>query len=136
MTKLRVSETSAEATVRGSASYRARLGVEDGEPVFSCSCPVGTAGSFCKHVVALALVATDPHSTVGPNVEAQVDVRAYLEGLGHEQLVELVLALAASDEPALARVRLDAAKAVSCPPPLRAFLGAIDDAFATDDYVS
>ena len=137
MTKLRVTGTSAEATVRGSAPYKVRLGVEDGEPVFSCTCPVGADGSFCKHAVALALVATDPRSTEAqPDVEADIDVRAYLEGLGHERLVDLVLELAAADELAVARLRLDAAKAVSGPPPLRAFIDAIDGAFETDDYVS
>ena len=137
VTKLRVTATSAEATVRGSAPYKVHLGVEDGEPVFSCTCPVGADGSFCKHAVALALVATDPRSTQPqPDVESHVDVQAFLEGLGHERLVNLVLELAAADELALARLRLEAAKAVAGPPPLRAFLDAIDDAFETDDYVS
>ncbi|MHB1553954.1 MAG: SWIM zinc finger family protein [Acidimicrobiales bacterium] len=137
VTKLRVTATSAEATVRGSAPYEVRLGVEDGEPVFSCTCPVGADGSFCKHAVALVLVATDPRSTLSePDVDAEVDVRAYLEGLGHERLVDLVLELAAADELALARLRLDAAKALPGSPPLRAFLDALDDAFETDDYVS
>ncbi|MHB1823564.1 MAG: SWIM zinc finger family protein [Acidimicrobiales bacterium] len=137
MTKLRVTATSAEATVRGSAPYKVRLGVEDGEPAFSCTCPVGAEESFCKHAVALALVATDPRSTQPqPDVESHVDVQAFLEGLGHERLVDLMLELAAADELALARLRLEAAKAVAGPPPLRAFLDAIDDAFETDDYVS
>ncbi|HUZ09101.1 MAG TPA: SWIM zinc finger family protein [Acidimicrobiales bacterium] len=137
VTKLRVTATSAEATVRGSAPYNVHLGVEDGEPVFFCTCPVGADGSFCKHAVALALVATEPRSTrQQPDVEADVDVRTYLEGLGNERLVDLVLELAAADELALARLRLDAAKAVAGPPPLRAFLDAIDNAFETDDYVS
>ena len=137
VTKLRVTATSAEATVRGSAPYKVRLGVEDGEPAFSCTCPVGAEGTFCKHAVALVLVATEPRAAQQQHdVESHVDVRAYLEGLGHERLVDLVLELAAADELALARLRLDAATAVSGPPPLRAFLDAIDGAFATDDYVS
>ncbi len=137
MTKLRVTATSAEATVRGSAPYKVYLGVEDGEPVFSCTCPVGADGSFCKHAVAVALVATEPRAAQQQHdVESHVDVRAYLEGLGHERLVDLVLELAAADELALARLRLEAAKAVTGPPPLRAFLDAIDDSFETDDYVS
>jgi len=136
VTKLRVTGTSAEATVRGSAPYKVRLGAEDGEPAFSCTCPVGAEGSFCKHAVALALAATDPRSTQVQPVEADVDVRAYLEGLAHERLVDLVVELAAADELAFARLRLDAAKADSGPPPLRAFLDAIDGAFETDDYVS
>ena len=137
VTKLRVTATSAEATVRGSAPYKVDLGVEDGEPVFSCTCPVGADGSFCKHAVALALVATEPRAAQPqPDVDAEVEVRTYLEGLGHERLVDLMLELAAADELALARLRLEAAKAVAGPPPLRAFLDAIDDAFETDDYVS
>ena len=137
VTKLRVTATSAEATVRGSAPYKVHLGVEDGEPVFSCTCLIGADGSFCKHVVAVALVATEPRAAQQQHdVESHVDVQAFLEGLGHERLVNLVLELAAADERTLARLRLDAAKAVSGPPPLRAFLDAIDDAFATDDYVS
>ena len=137
VTKLRVTATSAEAAVRGSAPYTVHLGVEDGEPAFSCTCPVGAEGSFCKHAVAVALVATEPRAAQQQHdVESHVDVRAYLEGLGHERLVDLVLELAAADELALARLRLEAAKAVAGPPPLRAFLDAIDNAFETDDYVS
>ncbi|HTW99730.1 MAG TPA: hypothetical protein VMD59_13185 [Acidimicrobiales bacterium] len=44
VTKLRFTGTSAEATVQGSAHYKVRLGVEDGAPVFSCTCPVGADG--------------------------------------------------------------------------------------------
>ena len=127
VTKLRVTATSAEATVRGSAPYKVRLSIEDGDPVFSCTCPVGAEGSFCKHAVALALVATEPGAAEGPKVEPQVDVRAYLEGLEHERLVDLVLEIASADELALARLRLDAAKAVSGPPPLRVRIPVIPD---------
>ena len=136
VTKLRVTGTSAEATVRGTVPYKVHLSIEDGEPVFSCTCPIGAEGNFCKHAVALALVATDPRSAQTPNVDAQVDVRTYLEGLGHEQLVDLVLELASADELAFARLRLEAARAASGPPPLRAFLDAIDGAFETDGYVA
>lgn len=137
ITKLRVTGTSAEATVRGSAPYKVHLGVEDGEPVFSCTCPIGAEGGFCKHAVALALVTTEPRpDETQPDVESHVDVRAYLEGLAHERLENLVLELTSADELALARLRLDAAKAASGPPPLRAFLDAIDGAFETDDSVS
>ena len=105
--------------------------------MFSCTCPVGADGSFCKHAVALALVAAEPRSTLQqPDIEADVDVRAYLEGLAHERLVDLVLEIASADELAVARLRLDAAKASSGPPSLRAFLDVIDGAFETDDYVS
>jgi len=134
--KLRIAGTSAKATVRGSVPYLVHLGVENGEPVFSCTCPVGVEGSFCKHAVAGALAAADSRSVRTPKVEPGVDVRAYLQGLAHERLVEHVLELATVDELAIARLRLDAARAIPGPPLLQIFLDMIDDAFETDDYVS
>ena len=103
--------------VRGTAPYRVQLWCEDGKPRFSCTCPVGAEGSFCKHAVALALVATDPAGGGQPDDEPPVDLRAYLDGLARERLVDLVLELADANELASARLRLEAARTV--PGPLR-----------------
>jgi uncharacterized Zn finger protein len=55
---LRVSPLSAQGTVVGNAPYRASLGVGPGGGLeWSCSCPMGADGVFCKHCVALATVA-------------------------------------------------------------------------------
>jgi len=43
------------AKVRGTRNYRARLWAEDGEVEGECTCPMGDAGVFCKHLVAAGL---------------------------------------------------------------------------------
>ena len=129
VTKVARDAGSARAIVRGSAPYRVRIWCEDGEPCFSCTCPMGVDGSFCKHAVALALIVTGPEAGGEPDEEPPVDLGAYLQGLPHDRLVELVLELAS------ARLRLEAARATSGPVPLRSFTGAIDEAFATGGFV-
>jgi len=46
---------SVEAVVRGSLDYTVTLAIDDGMPDYSCDCPVGSDGTFCKHCVAAAL---------------------------------------------------------------------------------
>jgi len=43
------------AKVAGTRNYKVRLWVEDGETCGECSCPMGDAGVFCKHLVAVGL---------------------------------------------------------------------------------
>jgi uncharacterized Zn finger protein len=49
--RLHVGAEEATAVVRGAHTFRVRLWVSDGEPGFSCTCPVGAEGRFCKHCV-------------------------------------------------------------------------------------
>jgi uncharacterized Zn finger protein len=99
-----VSGDRVEAVVRGSLPYDVALWVATGELGWSCSCPVGEGGEFCKHCVAVAL-GVGPASPDGPkpprrasvNSRADVDLRSYLQTLGDEELVDLVLEQAAGD---------------------------------------
>jgi uncharacterized Zn finger protein len=43
------------AVVRGNQDYTVRLAADDGVLDYSCDCPVGRDGAFCKHCVAAAL---------------------------------------------------------------------------------
>jgi len=43
------------AKVRGTRSYRVKLWAKDGELEYSCTCPIGEDGDFCKHCVATEL---------------------------------------------------------------------------------
>ena len=54
---LKAGDAEASATVRGARAYRVRLWLADGAPLFSCTCPVAADGLFCKHCVAVGLVA-------------------------------------------------------------------------------
>lgn len=88
------------ATVRGSMPYRVELHRAP-EIAWSCSCPVGEDGDFCKHCVAVALQVS------GDELERPVprrarpgngpDVGKYLSGLGSDELVDLLLDQVESD---------------------------------------
>ncbi|WP_447965268.1 DEAD/DEAH box helicase [Nitrospira sp. Ecomares 2.1] len=43
------------ATVRGATQYLVRFGVHNGQLTFSCTCPVWTPESHCKHVICALL---------------------------------------------------------------------------------
>src|SRR4051812_46854335 len=47
------------ARVVGTAPYKARFRVDGGSLSFSCTCPLGIDGDFCKHCVAAALAWLD-----------------------------------------------------------------------------
>jgi uncharacterized Zn finger protein len=68
------------AKVAGTEDYRVRLWAEDGLD-FSCDCPLGVDGEFCKHCVAagLAWLKGDfsEHAPGGP--ATMEDVQTYLE---------------------------------------------------------
>jgi uncharacterized Zn finger protein len=43
------------AKVRGTYPYRVKLWIEKHDLRYSCTCPVGADGEFCKHCVAVGL---------------------------------------------------------------------------------
>ena len=45
-------DCSVQASVRGSQDYSVKLSVEDDFLNYSCDCPLGLDGVFCKHCVA------------------------------------------------------------------------------------
>jgi len=96
--KRTLTESSVKAKVRGSSSYQVKLWLDEGQATFDCSCPVGVEGRFCKHAVAVALVVTDAVADPGQRAEAVIDIRAYLAGLEHDALVELLVERAAEDD--------------------------------------
>ena len=48
-------QTILSATVRGATQYLVRFGVHNGQLTFSCTCPVWTPESHCKHVICALL---------------------------------------------------------------------------------
>lgn len=127
--------TSVKAKVRGSSSYQVRLSLDDGEPAYGCSCPVGQEDRFCKHAVAVALVATDTVADPDQQAKAVIDVRGYLEGLDHDTLVDLLVERAAEDDTFDARLRIAAARNAAGPPQVGVFRHAVDEAFMVGDFV-
>ena len=134
--KLTVTATSVQATVQGTAPYRVRLWVEDSKPAFACSCPVGADGAFCKHCVAVALVAVQAVPADPVETSPAPDLRGYLQTVGHARLVDLILELSDNDEMLRARLQLDAARAATRPASLQHLKYAIDDVVVPADFVS
>ena len=92
---------SVTATVAGSTPYLVRLAVGRRGVEHHCSCPLGVEGTFCKHLVAVALAVAGLTADDAPIDDADpTDVRAALATLDKDELVGL-LASAASEDPAL-----------------------------------
>jgi len=93
---------SVRAVVRGNQDYTVTLAADDGVLDYSCDCPVGSDGAFCKHCVAAALAWLN---------RAAVPARS--SGRGKDKEITLADAkkiLQAEDKDTLARMVLDWAK--------------------------
>lgn len=91
---------SIRATVLGSSLYSVRIWLVGGRISYSCDCPVGNDGEFCKHLVAasLAWLADEgkrKKAARGPGV-TEKDIRAGLAGLDKGELVDLIMKQAGS----------------------------------------
>jgi len=113
---LRVVPGGVRAIVHGTEPYGVRLLSEDGRLTGTCDCPVGAEGAFCKHCVALGLVVLDvpefadrDTSAAGGNA-VESDLRAYLESLDRQTLVDLLHQHALDDETLARRLSLRAAR--------------------------
>src|SRR4030065_989066 len=92
------------AKVQGTRSYRVKLWAENGELGFSCTCPVGADGAFCKHCVAAGLSwvegrhpVTHGTSRWKPAVTMQA-VRAHLTTLDKGALAGMLVEQAMEDD--------------------------------------
>jgi len=130
---LRASAGRVGATVQGSESYLVELRAESEELRFSCSCPIGHEGAFCKHCVAVALSWLGEHGDPTPTLD---DARAHLEALPQRELVELLIDHAHDDE-ALARklVRRTARPASGAAADVASLRALLEQAFAYRDFV-
>jgi len=109
---LQIAGTRVTATVFGNDAYEVRLTFGDTGPGASnvdgdCSCPFGAEGNFCKHCVAVGLVALKTGDSLplltqaGPHPERQLLV-SWLGSLTKDELLAELLELADAD-PALRR---------------------------------
>lgn len=97
------------ATVAGSRDYHVRLWREDDGLAWSCTCPVGDTGAFCKHAVALGLAVLAGAGGAGHDAPPTIDdIRAWLLGKNTAELVEMILTQARDDDRLLQRLSLGA----------------------------
>ena len=133
--------------VRGTRTYKVKLWVEDGELDGECDCPMGDAGVFCKHCVALGL--TYLEGSVAPadgdSCERKVkkskpaitlgDVRRYLSQQEKDVLVEIIAEQLTKDDQLRNRLMMKTARFNQKGVDLAAFKHAINQATDTGDFV-
>lgn len=118
------------ATVLGNQDYRVVLRPARGGLEWTCTCPLGEEGTFCKHAVAAGL-AWLAREGKGDDLAG---VRAHLEAQTRESLVEILVEQAAND-PEL-RAQMEAAALRRGPPPdMKTMKDAVNKAFAVRGFV-
>ncbi len=135
-------EGSLTAKVRGTRPYRVKLWVERGDLAYSCTCPVGTDGAFCKHCVAVGLAWLEPGPTMKapekkpakPGVTME-DVRAHLAGQDKNALVGMLMERAINDDRLRQRLLMKAAKRGPRGLDIATYRQAIDDAVDQGGFV-
>lgn len=129
-----------EAVVRGTMPYRVVLRVRGRTVDWSCMCPVGEDGSFCKHCVAVALSLQPGEDTKQPARGRKArarggepDLRTYVASLEQAELVDLVMEQAKSDWRLHERLAARAAAAAGSGIDERLWRRRLEAAFAPDD---
>ena len=110
-------DESVRAVVRGNQDYSVTLAADEGVLDYSCDCPVGSDGTFCKHCVAAALAwlkrAAAPARSSGRGEAKAVtlaDAEKILKAEDKDTLVRMVLGWAKDDDRLHERLILHAAR--------------------------
>ncbi|MEW6086778.1 MAG: DUF6880 family protein [bacterium] len=130
------------AKVRGTSEYRVKLWVADKELNYSCNCPVGAGGEFCKHCVAIGLAYLDQQKNGGavlqkskkPSVTMD-DIRNYLETRDKKTLLDMLMKQVFDDDRLREQLLMKAAKKGNKGIDLAAFRAVINSAVRVDDFV-
>ncbi len=129
---LRASAERVGATVQGSEDYLVELRAKDGKLRFSCSCPIGREGAFCKHCVAVVLAWQRGHGDPVPTLD---DARAHLETLPQSELIELLIDHAHDDEALARKLLLRTARPTSAKADVASLRALIEQALAHREFV-
>ena len=130
------------AEVRGTHTYRVSLRAKDGALDYSCTCPMGQDGEFCKHCVAVGLAWLSPEGPepkTAPKREKSFvtmnDVRTWLTDQEKAKLVDLVMEQAMAEGRLRQRLVLEVARHMRKEVDLRTYRRAIDAAVSVEDFV-
>lgn len=130
------------AIVSGQDDYCVTLRSTKGEIEYSCDCPIGIEGEFCKHLVAVGLAAlkAKPESNGKPDTKRKRaasgdDLRAYLERQDKETLVAMLARAAMEDRNLRDRLLLEAAQSNPAGFDMAAYRGSIANAMRTNGFV-
>ena len=126
------------AKVLGTRPYKVKLWIKGGGLEYSCTCPVGAEGGFCKHCVAVGLTWLSQPKTSKGKRGAQVtmkDVRTSLATQPKEALVEMMMAQAMDDGPLCRKLLIKAATKGRKRIDVSTYRNAIDQAMDNDGFV-
>jgi uncharacterized Zn finger protein len=129
------------AIVRGQDDYSVMLRSTEHEINYSCDCPIGLEGEFCKHLVAVGLASLDPSPEgIGKprnreKTASKDDLRAYLERQDKNTLVAIVAREAMENRNLRDRLLLEAAQSNPAGLDIMAYRRSIARATRTDDFV-
>jgi hypothetical protein len=130
------------ALVRGNQDYTVTLTADEGVLDYSCDCPVGGDGAFCKHCVAAALALLNRASaSVKPSARPKAkevtlgDAGKILRAEDKETLVRMMLDWAKHDDRLRERLILHAASRSGPDTSVAAVRGAFEKAVRVHDFV-
>lgn len=130
------------AVVSGQKDYRVRLQWDDSEVEYSCNCPVGLDGVFCKHLVAAGLAWIHPdmkptRKTGGKKTreKTQDKIQDFLNLQDKSTLIQMLADEAAENRNLRERLLLQAARLNSAGVDLAAYRKAIASATRTNGFV-
>ena len=134
-------DESVRAVVRGNQDYTVMLAADEGVLDYSCDCPVGSDGTFCKHCVAAALAwlkrAAPARSSGRGKAKAVTlaDAEKILKAEDKDTLVQMVLGWAKDDDRLHERLILHAARRSGPDTGVAAVRRAFEKAVRVSDFV-
>jgi uncharacterized Zn finger protein len=139
---LATDEEAVTAIVRGQDDYFITLRPTDREIEYSCNCPIGLEGEFCKHLVAAGLAwlnsdAEDKGKTGKKRKRAATEdeLRTFLEAQEKDTLVAMLARAAIENRDLRERLLLEAARINPAGVDLVAYRRAITHATRTNGFV-
>lgn len=120
-----------KARVAGSDDYRVRLRAAGHEIDWSCTCPLGDEGTFCKHAVAAGVAWLHAGGKAFDELAA---LRSHLAAKSKEALIELLLEQA-SEDPELRALLASASLRETGNADLEALKDALRRAFAVRGFI-
>lgn len=129
------------AIVRGQDDYSVTLRSTEHEIKYSCDCPIGLEGEFCKHLVAVGLASLNPapenkgKPSNRKGTASKDDLRAYLERQDKDTLVAMLAREAMENRNLRDRLLLEAAQSNPAGLDITAYRRSIARATRTDGFV-
>lgn len=119
------------ARVLGSEEYRVVLRPDRADLAWSCTCPLGEEGTFCKHAVATGLAWLERPGQGGDDL---AEIHAHLQSESKESLVDILVEQSTNDPELRARLEAAALRR-GVPQNLKAMKDAVHRAFAVRGFV-